>query len=60
MAGTTRTAYDGEKLHDGEHGKKCPSKNCGACHSGAAKPAARRRLRRTSRRAIHESAEGRA
>ena len=55
MTGTTRTAYDGATLLDGEHGKKCGIKNCWTGVHGAPKVHARRVLRRAKRRDIRES-----
>lgn len=45
MSRTERTAYDGHPIRDGDWGKRCPEKNCPACHTGAEKSAAARKER---------------
>ena len=46
MSRTKRHNYKCEPLRDGEHGKKCPSKNCNICGTGWYKRVLRRLRRR--------------
>lgn len=46
MSRTKRRNYKGEAMRDGQHGKKCPSKNCNMCGTGLYKRVLRRLRRR--------------
>ena len=46
MSRTKRTNYRGEPIRDGEHGKKCPERDCNVCGTGFYKRIMRRLLRR--------------
>ena len=48
MSRTKRRNYKGEPMRDGEHGKKCPSKNCNICGTGWYKRVLRRLRRRAT------------
>ena len=34
MSRTTRHAYDGQPIRDGQHGRRCPSAHCEWCSKG--------------------------
>lgn len=34
---TTRHAYDGQPIRDGQHGRRCPSAHCEWCSKGRAR-----------------------
>ena len=34
MSRTTRHAYDGQPIRDGQHGRRCPSAHCEWCSMG--------------------------